>query len=653
MFQQHYISRSAVRHHARRRSRPATTSPSRNEDTEYPYFTSWIKQQVVDQLGGGQAGAKRAFEGGLTVQTTIDSELQEAAQRRSRLAAARAARTPRSWRSTTRTARCGRWSAATTTYNASRSTWPPRGSGRPGSTFKPFMLAEALARGIRPAPSGSPARRPTSSRAARRFTVNNYEDSYSGTRTLAERDDLLRQLRLRPGRHEDRARRGSRGWRSGWASARRSRTTCAMTLGGLNQGVTPLDMAHAYETFADGGKLKYGTLAPGLRHQERARARPGRHRRDHPRKRRQAGRVLNGGEAGQPPQAQTVLTPAVARSQLDPPERHPERHRHRGRSPGRRDRRQDRHDRGLRRRLVRRLDEGVHGGRLGRLSRQVQVDEDRVPRASRWRAAPSRPRSGATFMQSLLKIAPAAQGRRRRRHRHADRPDARHGHRRRAPTTGAPPTRPRRRAPAGRPRRRRRTTARADGRADQHARADRRPPTGAAPRRHRPAARTGTPTGVRGDARDRRAGGGAHHGRGGAHARDPAARARDAASRGAEAPRQLGGLGDPDPRPGRRTRQRLARPGSGPARRAATCRSRSAMPSAWVSLPGPLQGQLDARPAPRAHVLEPVERLQRTDQHRRADPLGLADRVQQGVDAVGAIDVGGARRAEQHARCAA
>src|SRR5215216_3557220 len=40
------------------------------EDTKYPYFTSWIKQQVVDKLGGGQEGARRAFEGGLTVQTT-------------------------------------------------------------------------------------------------------------------------------------------------------------------------------------------------------------------------------------------------------------------------------------------------------------------------------------------------------------------------------------------------------------------------------------------------------------------------------------------------------------------------------------------------------------------------------------------------------
>jgi penicillin-binding protein 1A len=36
-----------------------------------------------------------------------------------------------------------------------------------------------------------------------------------------------------------------------------------MALGGLRRGVTPLDMAHAYETFATGGLLVYGSLSPG------------------------------------------------------------------------------------------------------------------------------------------------------------------------------------------------------------------------------------------------------------------------------------------------------------------------------------------------------------------------------------------------------
>jgi penicillin-binding protein 1A len=36
-----------------------------------------------------------------------------------------------------------------------------------------------------------------------------------------------------------------------------------MTLGGLKEGVTPLDMAHAYETFAQGGRFTYSTMSPG------------------------------------------------------------------------------------------------------------------------------------------------------------------------------------------------------------------------------------------------------------------------------------------------------------------------------------------------------------------------------------------------------
>jgi penicillin-binding protein 1A len=35
-----------------------------------------------------------------------------------------------------------------------------------------------------------------------------------------------------------------------------------MTLGGLKEGVTPLDMAHAYQTFATGGQLVTGSLGP-------------------------------------------------------------------------------------------------------------------------------------------------------------------------------------------------------------------------------------------------------------------------------------------------------------------------------------------------------------------------------------------------------
>ena len=77
----------------------------------------------------------------------------------------------------------------------------------------------------------------------------------------------------------------------------------------------------------------------------------------------------------------------------------------------------------------------------------------------------------------------------------------------------------------------------------------------------------------------------------------------------------------------------------------------SSIPSACVSLPGPLQSS----PAPRrdAHHLEPAQRLQRADQDGRADALRLADGVQQRVDAVGAVDVGRPGRPVQDRACAA
>jgi penicillin-binding protein 1A len=37
----------------------------------------------------------------------------------------------------------------------------------------------------------------------------------------------------------------------------------ANALGGLREGVTPLDMAHAYGTIANSGKLTFGTMSPG------------------------------------------------------------------------------------------------------------------------------------------------------------------------------------------------------------------------------------------------------------------------------------------------------------------------------------------------------------------------------------------------------
>ncbi len=162
------------------------------EDTAYPYFTSWVKQQVVDKLGGGQEGARKAFEGGLTVQTTLDVRLQEAAAAGGRRVAAvqGRARAPRSSRSTTDSgevlAMVGGDDYATRPFNLAT-----QGQRQPGSSFKPFVLAAGahrrrLARldlGVAEDVALRHAQQ-EGQLHARTFEVNNYEDAYAGVRTL-------------------------------------------------------------------------------------------------------------------------------------------------------------------------------------------------------------------------------------------------------------------------------------------------------------------------------------------------------------------------------------------------------------------------------------------------------------------------------------
>jgi penicillin-binding protein 1A len=233
------------------------------EETKYPYFTSWIKQQVVDKLGGGQTGARQAFEGGLTIQTTIDSRFQKAADD-----------AVRAWLPNLSGPRASLVAIENKTgevramvggddYNSAPFNLATQGQRQPGSAFKPFILAEAIKRGISPTSVWSSRKKvfdvPGSSE---KFTVENYNDAYAGANTLAgatttSDNSVFAEVGIKVG-----TRRIARLARRMGIRTPVSRNL-AMTLGGLKQGVTPLDMAHAYETFARKGKLTYGTLSPG------------------------------------------------------------------------------------------------------------------------------------------------------------------------------------------------------------------------------------------------------------------------------------------------------------------------------------------------------------------------------------------------------
>ena len=328
------------------------------EGIDAGYFTSWVQQQVIERYG-----AARAFDGGCGSRRRSTSNCSTPPNRPStRTSLTPAARPRRSSRSKTPPARCARWSAGATTQR-SPFNLATNGERQPGSSFKAFDLAAALeGRHLARLRPGRPSRRTSSSpahTARKSFIVHNDEGNYTGSNTLTgatafSDNSIYAEVGLKVGTIEIARLAHKMGITTPLS------TNPAMTIGGLTVGVTPLDMAHAYETIAHGGRRVSGTLAadgapvgdPGSRRRltHAARRQPSRRKPRQDQTRAPRGRRLHG--------------------DLDARDRAAVRHRE-----GRRDRpvrrRQDGNHLQLRRRLVRRLGQQVHGRRVGRLPRQA------------------------------------------------------------------------------------------------------------------------------------------------------------------------------------------------------------------------------------------------------------------------------------------
>ena len=222
------------------------------ERSESPYFTSWVRQQVVDHFGRFDA-----FSGNLEITTSLDLDLQTAAESAiSQLLPPASGLPSASLVAIENKTGEVRAMVGGADYASSPFNLATQGQRQPGSTFKPFVLTTALLSGISPSSvwSSQPKQFVVPRSGGREFfAVRNYGDAYYGSQTLSGATTTSdNSVYADVGVHV--------GTRKIARVARRLgirtpiSTNYAMILGGLRDGVTPLDMAHAYETFATGGK---------------------------------------------------------------------------------------------------------------------------------------------------------------------------------------------------------------------------------------------------------------------------------------------------------------------------------------------------------------------------------------------------------------
>jgi len=232
-------------------------------DSKAPYFTTWVRQQLVDNP---KYGARRAFEGGLKVRTTLDLDMQKYAQRSVDrwMGDDPAGPTAALVAIDNDSGEVRAMVSGSQDYSKRPFNLATQGQRQPGSSFKPFILSQALRSGIGPGSIWASKKRTfcvveTRKGCREEFVVNNFEDSYTGQSTLSNAltysdNSVFATVGIQVGTKKVATLARQMGIRTPVSS------NLAMTLGGLKQGVTPLDMAHAYETFATDGLRIHGSL---------------------------------------------------------------------------------------------------------------------------------------------------------------------------------------------------------------------------------------------------------------------------------------------------------------------------------------------------------------------------------------------------------
>ena len=238
---------------------PAASEIQRpQEDSKAPYFTTWMRQILVDKFGPGTA-----FSGGLRVRTSLDLQMQDAASQIAYDSLAGIDPTAAVVVLDNETGEV-RAMVGGSDYETRPFNLATQGYRQPGSTYKTFVLATALAQGRSPSEvfSSQPKQFPIPGVNPNKemFVVKNYDDNYLGSASIATAtqysdNSVYAELGLQLGTKKIARMAQDMGIET------RVSTNPAMTLGGLdNYCCTPLEMTHAYQTLAAGGNRISGTL---------------------------------------------------------------------------------------------------------------------------------------------------------------------------------------------------------------------------------------------------------------------------------------------------------------------------------------------------------------------------------------------------------
>jgi penicillin-binding protein 1A len=211
------------------------------------FFFDYVKQELIDRYG-----YEEVRRGGLRVKTTIDLKLQQAA--RKAISDTLTFANPPSSAIVTIDPSNGyiRAMASSADYGHSKFNLAAQGHRQPGSTFKVMGLMAALDAGV--SPSTQYTSRPLNFVDPKYgpIKVKTYSNTYRGrisllSATLASDNSVFQQLALDLGPEKVKQAAREMGIKS------KLNAYPSEVLGGLEQGVSPLEMANAYATIASGG----------------------------------------------------------------------------------------------------------------------------------------------------------------------------------------------------------------------------------------------------------------------------------------------------------------------------------------------------------------------------------------------------------------